>query len=80
MDVNIDEKEEERENSVDRFIRNGYSADEMRDHEYLSDSSLRLFLQDLKEKGIPCDANSQPDEEMKSSERVMLDYNLNTDD
>ena len=35
-------------NSIDRFIRNGYTDDEMDDDEYLSDQSLKDFLNKLK--------------------------------
>ena len=69
---------EEKGNSVDAFIRNGYSAEEVRDHEYLSDNSLRLFLQDLKDKGITGDA-SDGEEESKSPDKVAIDYELDQD-
>lgn len=39
-------------NSVDDFINNGYSSDEMRDDDYMSDSSLKQFLRQLKNDGV----------------------------
>lgn len=35
-------------NSVDDFINNGYSDDDMADDDYMSDGSLKNFLRDLK--------------------------------
>merc|ERR1711981_575569 len=65
MEVVVDD---EKGNSVDAFIRNGYSAEEMHDHEYLSDNSLRMFLRDLKDKGITGDDPADLLEESKSHE------------
>ena len=44
----LDVESESRGNSIDRFIENGYSCEEMSDGEYLSDQSLKRFIKKLK--------------------------------